>query len=53
MRTASVLTDGLVLLVLLVMRVYALYFRNNWVLAFLVLEAVVAIFVGCVSTILL
>jgi hypothetical protein len=35
------------------MRVYALYFRNKWVLAVVALEAVAAVSVGCVSTFLL
>lgn len=35
------------------MRVYALYFRNNWVLAIVALEAVATIAIGCVSTFLL
>lgn len=39
--------------VLLVMRVSALYLRNKWILSFLAVEAVAAMSVGCVSTVLL
>jgi hypothetical protein len=35
--------------VLLIMRVYALYCRNKWVLGVVLLEAVAAIFIACVS----
>ena len=34
---------------LLIMRVYALYCRNKWVLSVVLLEAVAAIFIACVS----
>jgi len=35
---------------LLIMRVYALYCRNKWVLSVVLLEAVAAIFTACVSS---
>ena len=35
--------------VLLIMRVYALYCRNKWVLGVVLLEAVAGIFIACVS----
>jgi len=35
---------------LLIMRVYALYCRNKWVLSVVLLEAVAAIFIACVSS---
>ncbi len=36
--------------VLLIMRVYALYCRNKWVLGVVLLELVAAIFIACVSS---
>jgi hypothetical protein len=34
---------------LLIMRVYALYCRNKWVLSVVLLEVIAAIFLACVS----
>jgi hypothetical protein len=46
------MTNAPVISVILVMRVYALYFRNKWVLAVVCTEAVAAIGIGLVSTFL-
>lgn len=49
-RITSVVPDAPVLLALLVMRVYAMYIRNKWVLTLVAVEALVAMGIALVST---